>query len=100
YTRVEFAQRELGVSRITATRYLDALAADGLLDKIRVGRNNYYVNRPLFDQLRRGDEVQPCSWATPARPGRHARIETHGPTVISTAGRDPPFRRSLAYGSG
>jgi len=59
YTRVEFAQRELGVSRITATRYLDALAADGLLDKIRVGRNNYYVNRPLFDLLRRGDVVQP-----------------------------------------
>ncbi|MGJ4730083.1 Fic family protein [Luteimonas sp. SDU101] len=59
YTRVEFAQRELGVSRVTATRYLDALAGDGLLDKIRVGRNNYYVNRPLFDLLRRGDAVQP-----------------------------------------
>jgi Fic family protein len=59
YTRVEFAQRELGVSRLTATRYLDALAADGLLDKIRVGRNNYYVNRPLFDLLRHGDAVQP-----------------------------------------
>lgn len=58
YTRVEFAQRELGVSRITATRYLDTLAADGLLDKIRAGRNNYYVNRPLFDLLRRGDAVQ------------------------------------------
>ena len=59
YTRVEFAQRELGVSRITATRYLDALATDGLLDKIRAGRNNYYVSRPLFDLLRRGDAVQP-----------------------------------------
>lgn len=59
YTRVEFAQRELGVSRLTATRYLDALAADGLLDKIKVGRNNYYVNRPLFDLLRRGDAAQP-----------------------------------------
>ena len=59
YTRVEFAQRELGVSRLTATRYLDSLAADGLLDKIRVGRNNYYVNRPLFNLLRRGDAAQP-----------------------------------------
>ena len=60
YTRVEFAQRELGVSRITATRYLDKLAEDGVLDKIRIGRNNYYVNRPLFDLLSRGtDGAQP-----------------------------------------
>ncbi|WP_411833603.1 Fic family protein [Pseudoxanthomonas mexicana] len=55
YTRVEFLQNDLGVSRLTATRYLDALAGDGVLDKIRVGRNNYYVNRPLFDLLRRGE---------------------------------------------
>lgn len=51
YTRVEFAQRELGVSRLTATKYLDKLAADGVLEKIRVGRNNYYINRPLFALL-------------------------------------------------
>ncbi len=51
YTRVEFLQRELGVSRLTATRYLDKLAADGVLRKMRVGRNNYYVNQPLFDLL-------------------------------------------------
>jgi len=57
YTRVEFAQRELGVSRLTATRYLDKLAEDGVLDKIRVGRNNYYVNRPLFALLGSGEPV-------------------------------------------
>ncbi|MCR6663978.1 MAG: Fic family protein [Luteimonas sp.] len=56
YTRVEFAQRELGVSRLTATRYLDKLAEDGLLDKIRIGRNNYYINRPLFQLLSREDD--------------------------------------------
>lgn len=55
YTRVEFLQRELGVSRLTATRYLDALAEDGVLRKIRVGRNNYYINQPLFDLLARAD---------------------------------------------
>lgn len=61
YTRVEFAQRELGVSRITATRYLDKLAEDGVLDKIRIGRNNYYVNRPLFALLGRGaDGAEPA----------------------------------------
>jgi Fic family protein len=59
YTRVEFMQRELGVSRLTATKYLDTLAQDGVLQKLKVGRNNYYVNRPLFDLLGRGaDEPQ------------------------------------------
>ena len=55
YTRVEFVQRDLGVSRLTATKYLDLLAADKLLDKVRVGRNNYYINRPLFDLLSRDE---------------------------------------------
>src|SRR5690606_2923090 len=54
YTRVEFAQNDLGVSRVTATRYLDKLAEDGVLEKLRIGRNNYYVNRPLFALLGSG----------------------------------------------
>jgi Fic family protein len=57
YTRVEFLQHDLGVSRLTATRYLDALASDGVLEKLRLGRNNYYVNRPLFGLLSRTDEA-------------------------------------------
>ena len=56
YTRVEFAQRDLGVSRLTATKYLDTLASDGVLEKLRIGRNNYYINRPLFALLARGSE--------------------------------------------
>ncbi len=55
YTRVEFLQNDLGVSRVTATRYLDKLAHDGVLEKLRIGRNNYYVNRPLFALLSSGD---------------------------------------------
>lgn len=58
YTRVEFVQRELGVTRVTATRYLDALAADGVLEKRRVGRNNYYINQPLFRLLSEGAQPQ------------------------------------------
>jgi Fic family protein len=54
YTKVEFVQRELGVSRLTATRYLDALAADGVLEKRKIGRTNYYINRPLFALLSGG----------------------------------------------
>lgn len=57
YTRVEFMQRDLGVTRLTATRYLDVLARDGVLEKTRVGRNNYYINRPLFVLLSGGERV-------------------------------------------
>lgn len=48
YTKIEFIQHDLQVSRLTATRYLDLLAEDGLLRKRKFGRSNYYINEPLF----------------------------------------------------
>ncbi|HKV52423.1 MAG TPA: Fic family protein [Gemmatimonadaceae bacterium] len=51
YTKIQFVQDELGISRITATKYLDTLAGDGFLDKVRIGRANYYVNPPLVGIL-------------------------------------------------
>lgn len=53
YTKIEFVQKDLAVSRLTATRYLDKLAQDGLLEKRRIGRNSYYVNTRLTDILTR-----------------------------------------------
>ena len=47
YTRIDFVQEELSVSRPTATKYLDELAEGGLLFKHKSGRNNYYINQPL-----------------------------------------------------
>lgn len=47
YTKIQFIQRDLGVSRLTATKYLDALATDGVLRKEKVGRSNYYINHAL-----------------------------------------------------
>lgn len=47
YTKIQFVQDELDVSRITATKYLDTLAAGGILHKERIGRANYYINLPL-----------------------------------------------------
>ena len=47
YTKIEFLQRDLQVSRMTATRYLDALAETGFLVKQKIGRGNYYVNLAL-----------------------------------------------------
>lgn len=53
YTKVAFVEQELGVSRITATKYLNALAEHGMLRKIRAGRSNYFINLRLFDILTR-----------------------------------------------
>jgi len=47
YTRIDFVVEELDVSRQTAAKYLDELAAHGLVEKIQVGRNNYYINSAL-----------------------------------------------------
>ena len=48
YTKVQFVEHDLGISRLTATRYLDALAADGILKKRKVGRTNFYMNVRLL----------------------------------------------------
>lgn len=55
YTRIEFVVNELGVSRQTAAKYLDALAERGFVEKHQFGRNNYYVNASLI-ALFLGDE--------------------------------------------
>ncbi len=51
YTKVAFLERDLKVSRATASRYLDALAQDGILSKHRLGRENYYINHELVALL-------------------------------------------------
>jgi Fic family protein len=56
YTRIEFLQADLGVTRQTASKYLDQLAAAGFVEKHQHGRNNYYVNTPLFGLLMRVSE--------------------------------------------
>jgi len=47
YTKIEFLQNDLQVSRLTATKYLDALTETGFLLKQKVGRSNYYINHAL-----------------------------------------------------
>lgn len=51
YTKIDFIQRDLGVSRSTAIRYLEQLVDDKILDKIKVGRDNFYLNTVLFKLL-------------------------------------------------
>jgi Fic family protein len=54
YTKIDFIEQDLKVSRLTATKYLDTLAVDGFLQKHKVGRNNYYINIALNEVLSKG----------------------------------------------
>lgn len=47
YTKIDFVQRDLQVSRLTASKYLEGLVAGGFVQKQKIGRANYYVNVAL-----------------------------------------------------
>jgi len=51
YTKIEFIEQDLGVSRITAAKYLNELAKNGLLKKEKLGTGNYYINERLMNLL-------------------------------------------------
>lgn len=51
YTRIEFLEKDLRVSRLTAAKYLDQLAEAGFLEKKRIWRSTYYINKELFSLL-------------------------------------------------
>ncbi len=56
YTKIEFVENTLGVTRKTAAKYLDQLVAAGFLLKAKLGVSNYYINEPLFKILSGEDE--------------------------------------------
>lgn len=51
YTRIEYMVDEVGVSRQTASKYLNELDKSGVVSKMKVGLNNYYINGPLVELL-------------------------------------------------
>ncbi len=51
YTKIEFLEKDLDISARTSVRYLEALIEKGLLRKQKVGRDNFYLNEPLFKLL-------------------------------------------------
>ena len=50
YTKIQIVEDELHVSRPTASSYLNKLTECGLLQKVRLGHSNYYLN-PTLTQL-------------------------------------------------
>lgn len=59
YTKIDLLRRELKVSRLTATRYLDELCASGFLIKRKIGRTNFYINSALAQILTHPPHFQP-----------------------------------------
>lgn len=51
FTKIQFVEEDLGVSRLTAAKYLNQLADAGFLLKRRYGRSNYYINPSLYQVL-------------------------------------------------
>lgn len=48
YTKIEFVEDELGVTRKTASQYLKKLVEKDYLKLLKIGRSNFYLNEPLF----------------------------------------------------
>lgn len=49
YTKVGFVEHDLMITNKTASRYLDKIVKAGLLEKKKLGRENYYINTRLLD---------------------------------------------------
>lgn len=49
YTKIGHLESNMQVSRQTAAKYLDRLASLGLLQKERMGKENYYINTQLME---------------------------------------------------
>ena len=47
YTMIKYLQADLQIERQTAAKYLNTLASRGLLEKVKRGVSNYYINKPL-----------------------------------------------------
>ena len=56
YTKVQYVVEQLGVTRITATRYLNELTNKGFVTKHKMGRTNYYINEPLIRLITQQEE--------------------------------------------
>ena len=47
YTKIDYMQHDMMVQRKTASKYLDKIVEAGLLEKLKIGRENYYINTKL-----------------------------------------------------
>ncbi len=57
YTRIEFVQRDLNVTRQTASRYLRQLAQAGFVQEHSLGKHSYFINTALLALLMQADSA-------------------------------------------
>lgn len=55
YTRIEFVQRDLGVTRQTASKYLKQLVEKNMVQEHARGKHIYFINVPLVQLLTNGE---------------------------------------------
>ncbi len=55
YTRIEYIEKGLSVTRKTAANYLSALEAEGFLRSEKIGRDRIYQNKRLFDLVKNNE---------------------------------------------
>jgi len=53
YTKIEFLEKHLNISRQTASKYLKQLTDIGILKEQKKGKNKYYINKEFFELLSR-----------------------------------------------
>lgn len=63
YTKIGHLESNMQVSRQTAAKYLDKLASLGLLQKERMGKENYYINTQLMELFLTFSEQQEADHA-------------------------------------
>jgi len=51
YTKIEFLEKHLGVTRQTASKYLKQLSLIGLLEEQKIGKAKYYINKDFVEVL-------------------------------------------------
>ena len=49
YTKIDYMAEAMQVGRQTASKYLDMIVAEGLLDKVKINKYNYYINFQLAE---------------------------------------------------
>lgn len=58
YTKIDFIEKDLNVSRQTASIYLNKISEKGLLEKVKMGKSNFYINTSLYNLFLKGVPIE------------------------------------------
>lgn len=51
YTKIDFVAEDCQIHRNTAEKRLDELVQLGILEKVKIGKENFYINIGLYNLL-------------------------------------------------